>query len=127
MINSASLIRILLKSSLLASFIFCLVIADDFGVELIYLVTLTFIPIVLVCSFTILVSIVPIIKFGGQDSFVKYFPYYSISVFMIFTYFLIDSNFDEFLSAFTVSAFFTLMQAWVWLSKNNLNKKKRDF
>lgn len=122
----ARLVSILLKSSLLATLIFWLMIAEDFGAFLPFAVILSTIPITLICSFSILVSILPIVEFGGQDSFKKYFPYYSLVVFGTFVYFLFESNFDEFLTAFLVSAFFTLMQAWVWICKSPLNPKKNN-
>lgn len=119
----ASLIPILLKSSLLATLIFWTMIAHSVGDFLPIAIVFSMIPIMLMSSFSIIVSILPFVGINRQDSFKKYFPYYSIVVFCLFTYFLVESNFEEFLSAFFISAFFTLMQAWVWICKSPLNQK----
>ncbi|WP_127844946.1 hypothetical protein [Psychroflexus aestuariivivens] len=122
----ASLFLILLKSSFLSTLIFWMMITEDFGIFFPIAILISMIPITIISSFTILISILPIVRLNKQDSFKKYFPYYSIVVFCGFTYLIVESNFDEFISAFLVSAFFTLMQAWVWICESQLNPKNND-
>lgn len=117
----------LVKSTLLAAFIFWLMIFSSSDFEYPVIILFSLVPIFIVCALTITFTIVPflILEDKGlsvENIFKKHFPYYAVLAFGIAFYCIIISDFDEFLSAFMLSAFFTLMQSWVWLCKPPINK-----
>ena len=130
--NLNNLALTLLKATLLATIIFWMFIfsKESFPEAYILLIIIaSIIPIFIVCTFTILITIMPFFwleqnNLSEGEIFKKYFPYYSIVAFCVFLYFMISTNFDDFVCAFSISAFFTLMQTWVWIGKNSSIKKK---
>ena len=118
-----NLFFILIKSSLTATCMFWLLIFQtDFDSFLLMMVPISVIPITIISSLTILGTIMPfywfnINKLNKYQIFKKYFPVYSITIFTISCYYVIISKYDHFVLAFFLTAFFTLMQAWVYIFK----------
>ncbi|TMM29523.1 hypothetical protein FDT66_10385 [Polaribacter aestuariivivens] len=118
---TTNIIYTLFKASILAVVIFwTLLLTEGFINELVLIGAI--IPISLVCSLTILITIVPFYTIeqttlSNDKIFKKYFPYYAIVAFGISAYYIISSNFDEFVCLFFITAFFTLIQSWVWICK----------
>lgn len=118
-----NLFFILIKSSLIATCMFwLLVFQTDFDSFLLMMVLISVIPITIISSLTILGTIMPfywfnINKLNKYQIFKKYFPVYSITIFTISCYYVIISKYDHFVLAFCLTAFFTLMQAWVYIFK----------
>lgn len=114
----------LAKSCLLASVIFWIIIGSESVDTTAFLfVFLSMIPIVLVVSFTIIITICPFFwvsrsgAFNHQTVFKTYFPYYAIVAFGICTFGIIVSDFDIYMIAFFTSAFITTSQCWIWFAK----------
>lgn len=102
-------------------------IGDD-GLFMAVIIVISYIPIFIVCSVAILFTIVPLFLFEKKEleyhkMFDKYFPYYSIIVFLTSSYFIITSNFDKSVCVFLITAFFTLMQSWIWICKTPTTEK----
>ncbi|ARV16649.1 hypothetical protein [Polaribacter sp. SA4-12] len=122
--SSRNLSSTLLKAICLATVLFWILIIPEDLNQISPLFIVSIIPIAIVCSLTILVTITPffwLAKEGVTDHeiFKKYFPYYSIITFGILIYFVILSNFESFVCAFFITAFITLMQSWIWICKPN--------
>ncbi|MDO5970910.1 hypothetical protein Q4Q35_13950 [Flavivirga aquimarina] len=119
---------VIFKSTVLATCIFWIVImSQGFQNYMIPLVFLSMIPISICCAITIFLTIVPFFwvrrgelvdEFDGRNRiiFKKYFPFYAIVSFSLCLYGIVESIFAI---SFFVSAFFTTMQSWVWLAKDN--------
>ena len=122
--SSGNLSSTLLKAICLATGLFwILIISEDFN-QISLLILISIIPITIVCSITIIVTITPFFwlakeNVSNHEIFKKYFPYYSIITFGIFTHFVILSNFESYVCAFFITAFITLMQSWIWICKPN--------
>lgn len=122
---------ILLKASFMATVLFWTIILSEVSMNdsfMVAIIIFSYIPIFIVCSLFILFTIVPILFFDTKDlnsseMFHKYFPYYSIIIFGISFFFIILSNFDKVISAFYITAFFTLMQSWIWICKTPTSEK----
>ncbi|WP_435414690.1 hypothetical protein [Polaribacter aestuariivivens] len=118
---TTNIIYTLFKASILAVVIFwTLLLTEGFVNEFILIGAI--IPISLVCSLTILITIVPFYTIeqttlSNDKIFKKYFPYYAIVAFGISAYYIISSSFDEFVCLIFITAFFILMQSWVWICK----------
>ena len=125
--QSSNILPVMLKSSLVATILFWISVCfinSDFDSFVLVLLFISIIPISIVCSLAILFTIVPLFLLEEKDIssdiiFRKYFPYHSIAIFSISTYFMITTNFDELVTCFFISAFFTLIQSWIWLCKPN--------
>jgi hypothetical protein len=123
----------LLKSSLLATIIFWLVIVTsvEFNLDTLPpLLIISIVPISIVCSLTILITVVPFYvieknNMSNREIFKKHFPFYSIFVFGISSYCIVNSNFESFVCAFFITAFFTLMQSWIWIYKTPTTEKEK--
>lgn len=123
----------MLKAALLATLLFWLLIISDennFDSYLIGIIIISYIPIFMVCSVTILFTIVPFFLIEKKDisndkMFKKYFPYYTVVVFVISLFYTLTSNYKNFTSAFFITALFTLMQTWIWLCKPKLYTEKK--
>ncbi|MFY0629973.1 MAG: hypothetical protein JXR05_06295 [Flavobacteriaceae bacterium] len=129
---SSNIPSTLLKSSLLATLIFWgLIIAEGFNIEVIPFIIASIIPISIICSLTIMITIVPFYYIeenymSNRKIFKKYFPYYSISIFGICSYCIVSLNFESFVCIFFITAFFTLMQSWIWIYKTPTTKKEKE-
>ena len=124
-----NIFKTLLKSSLMAYSVFWLMIFDEFEFNVIVL--LSFIPVFIVSSFTICLTVLPFlmlekITLNPKDIFKKHFSYYTIVAFVIASYRIICSNFSQFTKAFITSAFITLMHSWVCLYKVPKNQSYHD-
>jgi hypothetical protein len=121
---------ILCKSALLAAVIFWAQIIEAFNMAFFPILIFSIIPIAIVSSLTIFVTIMPFYVIGGHLSnheiFKRYFPYYAIFTFGIASYYIFCSNFDSIVCAFFSSAFFTLMTAWVWIFKTPTMKTEKE-
>jgi hypothetical protein len=120
--SSKNLSSTLLKATCLATILFWILISPEGFNQLWFIISI--IPIAIVCSLTILVTITPffwLAKEGVTDHevFKKVFPYYSITAFGISIYFMIDTHFESFICAFFITAFVTLMQSWIWICTPN--------
>ena len=126
--SSKNLGSAILKAILFATLLFwTLFISENTNSNMSYFVLLSIIPIAIICSITIFITITPFFWLAKEnvtdkEIFKKYFPYYSIIAFGISSYFIISTNFEGFVCAFFITAFFTLMQSWVWICKIPTNK-----
>ncbi|MDO5980097.1 hypothetical protein [Flavivirga spongiicola] len=113
---------VILKSTILATCIFWIIlISENFQNDMIPFVFLSIIPISICCTVTILFTIMPffLLKKDGSSNksvFKKYFPFYAIVSFSLCCYGVIELTFAI---SFFISAFFTTMQSWIWLAKDN--------
>lgn len=127
--TSSNLGATILKATLLTTIIFWVfVFYNEFDLGMIPYILLSIIPISFICSLTIVFTIMPFFWFvKGNTSkeiiFKKYFPFYSIIVFLLFIYPVISSDFQEYVIVFFLIAFFILMQSWIWLCKPDNNQK----
>lgn len=115
----------LLKSIGYATTLFWTLISSErFNEEMIPFIFLSIIPISIVCSLTILITVFPFFLFEKgritkDKIFKKYFPYYSMIAFGISAYYIFCTNIEYFICAFFITAFITLMQSWIWMSRIN--------
>ena len=129
--SSGNLSSTLLKAICLATVLFwILIISEDFY-QISLLILISIIPIAIVCSLTIIVTITPFFWLAKEnvtdhEIFKRYFPYYSIITFGISTHFVILSNFESYVCAFFITAFITLMQSWIWICKPNPIEKNQN-
>ena len=133
--SSNKLAPILLKTSFLATILFWLLNFSCGFYPHFMLIFVSVIPISITCSFAISITVMPFYwsnenNMSNDEIFKKYFPYYSITAFVISAYSIIDSGFGIFISAFFITSFITLMQSWIWIFKipntieeNNTNLK----
>jgi hypothetical protein len=130
--SSGNLSSTLLKAIFIATILFWALIIPEMFNQIFILIILSIIPIAIVCSLTIIVTITPffwLAKEGvtDQEIFKKYFPFYAIIAFSISLYFMIDTKFESFTCAFFITAFLTLMQSWIWICKPNpIHKYKTE-
>ncbi|APZ45102.1 hypothetical protein BW723_01780 [Polaribacter reichenbachii] len=128
--SSNKIPKLLVKASILSAIIFWIqVLFEDYNtvIRIIPYVFLSIIPIFIICSFTVFFSILILYysvrnKMSNPEIFKRFFPYYTIVIFGICSYFIIISNFQTFVCIFFITAFFTLMQTWIWLCKLEINK-----
>ncbi|WP_439130398.1 hypothetical protein [Polaribacter sp.] len=105
------------------------IIYDGFDIGMTPYIFLSIIIIFILWSLIILCTIMPFFWFGGIKSdkkliFKRYFPFYTIAVFLFFLSIIIASDFETIAFMFFIPVFFGLMQSWVWLCKpDNINKK----
>lgn len=112
----------LLKATVLATILFWVIIYSYFFNDTLFIYLIpSMLPIFIVCSLVIIVTITPFLwledSLNNKEIFKKYFPYYAIIMFVFAGYFVFKTNFEDFVCAFYFSAFFTLMQTWIWLCK----------
>lgn len=128
--SSNNLKSTLFKSSMLATILFLLI---DISTHSYYHISpfmiLYIIPISILCSLAILITIMPFIWLEKENKskieiFNKYFPYYSIIAFGFCSYFIVESSFERGTYTFFITAFFTLLQSWLWLCKNPNSTKE---
>jgi hypothetical protein len=132
--SSNRLTPILLKATSLATILFwTLLSTEDISTEIYFFIIPSIIPIAIVCSLTVVITIMPFFGLEKENVpnnkiFKKYFPYYSSIAFSLCSYFIYNSNFEKVVCAFFITAFFTLMQSWVWLCKvpSDLQKKNTN-
>lgn len=123
---------IILKASLLATVLFwTLDISAGYYDQISPLMILSIIPILILCSLAIWITIMPFFWLKSENIstdaiFKKYFPYYSIIAFSLCSYFIIASNFANVVCVFFITAFFTLMQSWVWICKIPADVQKKN-
>ncbi len=117
------------KATGMASVIFWIIILPELSSDsVIALIPLSLIPIFICCLFTIVFTVFPVFWFlestlSKQQIFKIYFPYYAIVVFTVSSIAIHQFKYDVFAIAFFTSAFFTLLQTWVWISKQDLYEK----
>lgn len=132
MISSNNIMSTLLKATGLSAILFwIIIIPNGYNVNELPIILVSFIPIAIVSSITIVITILPfflIEKKGVNPSVIykKYFPYYSIIVFSISIYLIIKSDFEIFVIAFFTAAFFTLIQSWVWICKPGKKENEKE-
>lgn len=115
----------IMKATMLSTTIFWLVIfSEDFQEEMFPFVLISIIPISICCALTIFITIVPffscINKIEITNIYKKYFPFYAIVIFCLCFYGIWESHFNVYPISFFVSAFFTCMQSWTWIVKDNM-------
>jgi hypothetical protein len=89
--TSNNLTSILVKATILATLLFWILIFSENSINesfIIVVIILSIIPISIVCSFVILITVMPFYwleqnKLNEKEIFKKYFPYYSIITFCI--------------------------------------------
>lgn len=115
----------ILKSSLLAMVIFWTInLTETFNLDLLPFVFLSFIPIFICCTLTILITICPFYYLlttkdcNKKKVFKNYFPFYSIIVFALCCYGIYVFGSEIFIVSFFITAYLTSAQSWVWFSKN---------
>ncbi len=115
----------IIKAILLATAIFwTIIITEDFQTEMFPFILLSIIPISICCALTIYITIVPFFifnKYNNIETYKRYFPFYAIICFSICFYGIWKSGFNVFSISFFVSAFFTTMQTWTWIVKENIS------
>lgn len=117
------------KATGMASIIFWLIILPEFNSDsVVALIPLSLIPIFLCCLFTIVFTVFPFFWFlentlSKQQIFKAYFPYYTIVVFTVCCLAIHQFKYEVFAIAFFSSAFLTLLQTWVWVSKQGKYEK----
>ncbi len=129
--NSNKIPKLILKASVLSAIIFWVqILFEDYStvIGIIPYVILSIIPIFIICSLTIFFCILILYysvrnKMSNNEIFRRFFPYNAIVIFCVCAYSIIISNFQIFVCIFFITAFFTLIQAWVWLCKPEINKK----
>ena len=114
----------LAKSSMLATCIFWTIgMTDGFDLDMIPIIFFSYIPIFIMCSLTIIITICPFFwlaenkNFTKENVFYTYFPYYAIICFTICLYSIFSISYEAFLIGFFVAVFFTTMQSWIWFVK----------
>ncbi len=126
--NLPSTIR---KAIVLATLLFwAFILSEGFAGQVSIFSILSIIPISIVCSLAILMTIVPFFLLAKEnvsddEIFKKYFPYYAITIFCFSSYAIISTDFESFICAFFITAFFTLMQSWIWISKTPITEKEK--
>ena len=117
----------LVKSTLLSATVFWVILAKE--IEFHIIIVFSLVPVFIICSLIICISIVPFIIFedekeSTQSIFKKYFPFYTMVIFGIACFGIMKSDYDIFMSAFMTSVFFTLSHAWIWLCKQPSTNKQ---
>lgn len=118
------------KSMLLSAAIFwSIIISDEWDPDMVPYMFLSLIPIFMVCTIVITLTICPIFwlsdkRLSTRFIFLKYFPYYALISFGFSLYFIIVSDFDVFAVAFFSAAFITTSQSWVWFAKEKPYEKQ---
>ena len=114
----------LAKSSLLATGIFWVIgMTDGFESVMLPLMFISYVPVFVCCTGTILLTICPFYFFGETKHFSKrhvfqrFYPYYSIVCFALCAYGIYENTNETFLIGFFVAVFFTTMQSWIWFAK----------
>lgn len=121
--HSKNLGATIFKAICLSTLLFwTLILSEKFNEEVIPFIFLSIFPIAIVCSLTIIITVFPFFFFEKNDLtnkviFKKYFPFYSITTFGLSIYAILYSNVEYFICVFIITAFFTLMQSWIWISK----------
>lgn len=117
-----------MKATLLATVIFWLTLfTDEYSETLFLWIIPSMIPIFLCCFLAIIFTICPFFWFSKDSMnssriFKMYFPYYAIVTFGICFFSIWAFDYQIFAVGFFSSAFFTLMQTWIWNSKNDANE-----
>ncbi|WP_439127585.1 hypothetical protein [Polaribacter sp.] len=130
--SSKNLGETLFKATIFATTLFwTLVCSEEINTDLLVFFIPSIFIIFIICSLTILVTITPFFWLAKKDRndkeiFKRYFPYYAIVAFVIVMDFIICSDFNEFTSIFFTTAFFTLMQSWIWMCKPRTKQTQTD-
>lgn len=134
---SKNILKVFGKSGLLSFGIFWIIfLSKEARIFYLGFIIISIIPIIIVSTFTISISILPFFalspNLSNKEIFKRYFPYYSIITFIILAYYIFMETYNNFTTAFYTSAFITLMQAWIWLCKRSTieeelkNRKRED-
>ncbi|GAB1857536.1 hypothetical protein MHTCC0001_23720 [Flavobacteriaceae bacterium MHTCC 0001] len=116
----------LVKASFTAFAIFWAILLTEktlYGTNFAEVMLLSIIPVAICCAVTICLTIAPFFWVKNEKTEFKvyrkvYFPYYAITLATICTSMIVCSNFNIFMIAFTLSAFFTLLKSWGWIIKS---------
>jgi hypothetical protein len=124
MITIQDVISTLIRSTGIALVLFWTLIASSENIwnDGFQFVFISILPIFIICAFAYTITILPFIliergKSTKRELFKKYFPYYSIIVFIICSFYIIISDFRNIEVSFFTTAFFTSAFTWVWLFK----------
>ena len=118
----------LLASCLLSISIVFLENESGDGILLIFLIStiITF----FVAGVMILVTIVPLhqmsLELSMEKKFKRYFPWYSITFFLICIFIMYIQNFQQIIVLILSIAYITGMQSWVWFFKQNKLKNESN-
>lgn len=118
----------IVKATGLSSIIFwSIIFTETFNPDMFLFVIVSFIPISITCALTIYLTIAPFFLFKKSSTNLKtirkmYFPFYSITLFGLCAFVSISSEFDIYVMAFIISAFFTALKSWYWIIE--YDKKK---
>lgn len=118
----------ILKAIMLSTVVFWLVIiSEEFNTDMILIAFISIVPISICCSLTIAITIIPFFTFNKKmnciEVYKKYFPFYAMVSFSLCFYGVWDTNFNLFPVSFFLSAFFTTLQTWNWIVKDNMPLK----
>lgn len=120
-----SLLHNFWKSTLLATFIFWIIILTErVDTVTLALAFISIIPIFICCVVTITFTIYPFFwwfeteDFDKKSVFRNYFPFYCIIFFGLCSYCILGSNFEIYTIAFCTASFITTIQSWIWFTKD---------
>lgn len=129
MIKIQDIIKAIIKSTLIATTLFWLLLisSEDIGRDGLFLIAFSTIPIFIICAVGYTITIMPILwnengRLTNKQLFNIYFPYYAIIAFGICLFFIIDSNFGNIEICFFGTAFFTSITAWLIILKPQKNE-----
>lgn len=113
------------KAAFLATSILWIMLASEefiFDSVLILLIPISFLILLTISFFAILITIRTIYEYEAgrlikKHIFKKYFPYYSIIIFSLLMFNIIYNNFDFYAIVFSTTTFLTSVQSWVWFYK----------
>lgn len=115
----------IIKATGLSSIIFwSIIFTEVFNTDMFLFVIVSFIPIIICCALTIWLTIAPFfwLKKAGTNLKTirnRYFPFYSIMLFALSAFASIGSEFDIYVMAFVISAFFTALKSWSWIIESD--------
>ncbi|MFI1743637.1 hypothetical protein [Thalassobellus sediminis] len=113
----------IMKASGLSMLLFwTITLSKPTSVDVSLFILLSIIPISICCALTICLTIAPFFWSKKKSTtfktiYKRYFPFYTIGLFSLCLYGIIESNFNIYALAFFASAFFTSLKSWNWLIK----------
>lgn len=111
------------KASLLATFIFNILVISKTGLksETLLIIFLSFVIFSMISLLSVIFTIYPFYlifenkKASKKEIFNKFFPYYSLSYFTFCVWVVVYSQFIDFAVLVSITTFFTAIFSWVWM------------
>jgi hypothetical protein len=111
-----------IRAAVLATTLFNLLLfsKENIDRDIVWVIPISFFIFLLISFFAIIITVSP---FNNEDKesreiFHKYFPYYSILLFISVFSFSYINDFESFTLLVSITTFFTANAAWVWYYKN---------